>query len=263
MSDVKYWKYPGLDGLELCLADHVAFRYGRHIHLDYHIGLVEQGAQNFIHQGSSAPLAPGQLSLLNPDIAHDGSCFGELGFRVRVFSLAPELMACLAEELEQPPSFFFGRPLLHQPQIYRQSLVLHRQLEQGALAPEEAETQLLALLSGFFPYRDKGPLEAAALGRLRERLLAGLDQPHPLEQLAADAGLSRFQFLRRFKAAMGITPHAYLRRLRLEAAKKHLALGRAVADTALAVGFFDQAHFHRAFVAAYRITPARFRAQMQ
>lgn len=262
MSDVKYWKYPGLDGLELCLADHVAFRYGRHVHLDYHLGLVESGAQNFIHRGSSSPLAPGQLSLLNPDIAHDGSCFGELGFRVRVFSLAPELMAALAEELEQPPPFF-GRPLLHQPQIYQQSLRLHRQLEQGAQAPEEAESQLLALLSGFFPCRDQRPLETAVLGRLRDRLLAGLDQPHPLEQLAADAGLSRFQFLRRFKAAMGITPHAYLRRLRLEAAKKLLAQGRTVADTALAVGFFDQAHFHRAFVAAYRITPARFRAQMQ
>lgn len=262
MSDVKYWKYPGLDGLELCLADHVAFRYGRHVHLDYHLGLVELGAQNFIHKGSSAPLAPGQLSLLNPDIAHDGSCFGELGFRVRVFSLAPELMATLAEELEQAPPFF-GRPLLHQPRLYRQSLALHRQLEQGALSAEEAESQLLALLSDFFPYREQRPLEAAALGRLRDRLLAGLDQPHPLEQLAADAGLSRFQFLRRFKAAVGMTPHAYLRRLRLEAAKKQLARGRAVADTALAVGFFDQAHFHRTLVAAYRITPARFRAQMQ
>ena len=130
MSSVKYWKYPGLDGLELCLADHAGFTYGRHIHLDYHIGLVELGAQKFIHKGSSSPLAPGQLSLLNPDIAHDGSCFDEQGFRVRVFSIAPELMAGLAEELQQATPYF-GQPLLNQPRLYRQSLTLHRQLEQA------------------------------------------------------------------------------------------------------------------------------------
>ncbi|MFP2769243.1 AraC family transcriptional regulator [Oceanisphaera sp. KMM 10153] len=262
MSCVRYWKYPGFAGLELCLADHAGFTYGRHIHLDYHIGLVEQGAQKFIHKGSSAPLAPGQLSLLNPDVAHDGSCFDEQGFRVRVFSIAPELMASLAEELQQATPYF-GQPLIHQPRLYRQSLALHRQLEQEQLDRQEAENHLLALLSTFFPHQELQPLAPPALTRIRDKLLAELDSSHPLEQLAAELGLSRFQFLRRFNAAMGITPHAYLKRLRLEAAKKYLAAGATIADTAQAVGFFDQAHFHRAFVAAYRLTPARFRAQMQ
>lgn len=262
MNTARYWKHPSLPGMELCLADHAAFSYGRHIHLDYHIGLVESGAQKFIHKGNSAPLAAGRLSLLNPDITHDGGCFDEQGFRVRVYSIAPELMATLAHELEQPEPFF-ARPLLDDPGLYRQSLALHRQLEQGALTPEEAESRLLSLLSAFFPQAGNRPLATDALFKVRERLLAEPDRPHSLTQLADEQGLSRFQFLRRFKAAVGITPHAYLKRLRLELAKKHLACGATVADTALTVGFFDQAHFHRAFVAAYRITPARFRGQMQ
>ncbi len=262
MSAVKYWKHPSLPGMELCLADHAAFSYGRHVHLDYHIGLVESGAQKFIHQGSSMALAAGQLSLLNPDIAHDGSCFDERGFRVRVFAIAPELMASLANELEQPEPFF-ARPLLDHPGLYRQSLALHRQLEQGALAPEDAEDRLLSLLSAFFPQAGNRTLATDTLLKVRERLLDELDQPHSLAQLADEQGLSRFQFLRRFKAAVGLTPHAYLKRLRLEAAKKHRSWGATVADTAQRVGFFDQAHFHRAFVGAYHVTPARFRGQMQ
>ncbi|GAA3542593.1 AraC family ligand binding domain-containing protein [Zobellella aerophila] len=145
MNAVRYWKHPSLPGMELCLADHAAFSYGRHIHLDYHIGLVESGAQKFIHKGSSAALAAGRLSLLNPDIAHDGGCFDERGFRVRVFSIAPGLMASLANELEQVEPFF-TQPLLDHPGLYRHSLALHRQLEQGLLSPRETEERLLGLL---------------------------------------------------------------------------------------------------------------------
>lgn len=262
MNSVKYWKNKALGGLELCRADHAGFRYGRHVHLDYHLGLVESGAQKFMHRGSSSPLVPGQLSLLNPDEAHDGGCFDEAGFRVRVFSLSPELVAGLAEELEAPLPFF-AQPLQHQPHLYQQALSLHHRLEQPAPPVVDAESSLLALLADCFALQNARPLETPLLLRIRERMLAGLDQPHPLNALAAELGLSRFQFLRRFKAALGMTPHAYLKRLRLEAAKKQLAAGHGVLDTALAVGFFDQAHFHRAFVLAYHITPARFRAQMQ
>lgn len=262
MSSVKYWKSNGLNGLELCLAHHAGFSYGRHVHLDYHLGLVESGAQKFIHRGNSAPLVPGQLSLLNPDVTHDGDCFDETGFRVRVFSLSPELVSGLADELEQPLPFF-AQPLTHQPALYRRALTLHRQLEQANTNPRFAESQLLALLADCLPLQDTRPLAQPLLTRVRERLLDNLDQPHSLAELAAELDLSRFQFLRQFKAGLDMTPHAYLKRLRLEDAKKRLAAGHPVLDTALATGFFDQAHFHRAFVAAYRLTPARFRAQMQ
>ncbi|MDP5292964.1 AraC family transcriptional regulator [Oceanimonas sp. CHS3-5] len=262
MSSVKYWKSGTLSGLELCLAEHAGFSYGRHIHLDYHLGLVEAGAQKFMHKGSSAPLASGQLSLLNPDVAHDGGSFDERGFRVRVFSIAPELVAGLADELEQPQPFF-AQPLIHQPRLYHRALTLHRQLEQANTDPHFAESRLLALLADCLPLQSARPLAPPLLARVRERLLDDLDQPHSLAELASELGLSRFQFLRQFKAGLDMTPHAYLKRLRLEAAKKRLAAGEPVLDTALATGFFDQAHFHHAFVAAYRLTPARFRAQMQ
>ncbi|MNS86631.1 Transcriptional activator NphR [compost metagenome] len=72
-------------------------------------------------------------------------------------------------------------------------------------------------------------------------------------------GLSRFQFLRRFTHTAGLTPHAWLVRLRLERACAVLATARmSVAEVAAEVGFYDQSHFNRAFRAAYGAPPSAY-----
>ena len=48
-----------------------------------------------------------------------------------------------------------------------------------------------------------------------------------------------------------------------ERGKLLLARGLPVSEVALAVGFFDQSHFHHGFRQAFGLTPAEFRAQMQ
>jgi AraC-like DNA-binding protein len=97
---------------------------------------------------------------------------------------------------------------------------------------------------------------------LRDHLLARLDERHSLEDLAALFGLDRFAFLRQFKKKTGMTPYAWLKRLRLEQSKRLLGSGLPVSEVALAVGFFDQSHFHHGFRQAFGLTPADFRQQM-
>jgi AraC-like DNA-binding protein len=84
-----------------------------------------------------------------------------------------------------------------------------------------------------------------------------------LEELSTSVGLSKFQFLRQFKSATGMTPHAYLKRVRLEYAKRALAKGSTVTDIAHKVGFFDQSHFNKAFKNAFLITPSHFQKQVK
>jgi len=66
--------------------------------------------------------------------------------------------------------------------------------------------------------------------------------------LANAAGLSRFRFIHAFTETYGISPHQYLLRTRLEAAKKLLAKSRETIDVvAAATGFRSGACLNRAF----------------
>ena len=81
-----------------------------------------------------------------------------------------------------------------------------------------------------------------------------------LEDLADDAGLSPFHFLRVFNKVLGVTPHQYLVRARLRRAARQLADGdRPVTDIAFDSGFGDLSNFVRTFHRAAGVSPRRFR----
>jgi len=80
-----------------------------------------------------------------------------------------------------------------------------------------------------------------------------------LAQVAAQAGLSPFHFLRMFSKAIGVTPHQYLVRSRLRRAAKLLVeKERSVTDIALDVGFADLSNFVRTFHRAAGMPPGQF-----
>ncbi len=81
-----------------------------------------------------------------------------------------------------------------------------------------------------------------------------------LGDVASAAGCSRFAAYRAFRGRYGLAPSEYQRLLRLRAARRALAGGAAVADSAAAYGFADQAHLTRWFRRCYGITPGAYRA---
>ncbi len=81
-----------------------------------------------------------------------------------------------------------------------------------------------------------------------------------LEDLASVACLSVFHFSRMFGNRMGMPPHRYLSRLRLEAAKAMLLRGgQSLGEIACACRFSSQANFTRAFRNFTGMTPGEFR----
>ena len=79
-----------------------------------------------------------------------------------------------------------------------------------------------------------------------------------LADLAAACGLSRYQVLRAFTRATGLTPHAYQVQRRLLLARSLIRGGTALAEAAAAGGFADQSHMTRLFVRAYGLSPGRY-----
>jgi len=85
-------------------------------------------------------------------------------------------------------------------------------------------------------------------------------EPIVLADVAAQADLSPFHFLRLFARVVGVTPHQYLVRARLRRAARLLADGdRSISDVALDVGFADLSNFVRTFHRAAGVSPRRFR----
>ena len=82
--------------------------------------------------------------------------------------------------------------------------------------------------------------------------------PISLADLGDTLGLTQFQVIRLFKRTIGMTPHAYVLQLRLDAARRCLAAGSAIGDTAVAAGFYDQSSLTHHFKRSYGLTPLQF-----
>ncbi|MFH1706831.1 MAG: AraC family transcriptional regulator [Planctomycetota bacterium] len=105
---------------------------------------------------------------------------------------------------------------------------------------------------------EEDDLVSAARSFMLENITANI----AVGDLARMARLSRFHFIRRYKAACGITPLADFRRLRVEEAG-HLLTGTNLPLKAIApmTGFANEYHFARVFKQIAGMTPARFRAR--
>ncbi|MBR0856113.1 helix-turn-helix transcriptional regulator [Bradyrhizobium liaoningense] len=92
------------------------------------------------------------------------------------------------------------------------------------------------------------------IGLMRERHAENLR----LDDLGRCVGLTSFQVIGLFKRTVGLTPHAYLVQIRLNAACRLLRQGHSLADSALSAGFCDQAALNKHFRRCYGITPLQF-----
>jgi AraC family transcriptional regulator len=96
--------------------------------------------------------------------------------------------------------------------------------------------------------------------RGRDFMLASLQYPIGLKDIASAACLSPFHFHRSFTQAFRETPHQYLTRHRLEFATRLLRRTKmSITDIALEVGFETSASFSDLFHRYYRMTPSQYR----
>src|SRR6201993_5564648 len=110
----------------------------------------------------------------------------------------------------------------------------------------------------------RGGLAAWQILRVRAYIDNNLHRTIHIRDLSAVARRSKAHFSRKFKLAVGESPHAYVVRRRLERAC-HLMVPGAVSlsEIALSVGFSDQAHLCRLFRQAFGQSPASWRRERE
>jgi AraC-like DNA-binding protein len=111
------------------------------------------------------------------------------------------------------------------------------------------------------PGRNVRSLQKWRLKRVLQYVDDHLTAKITLQDLATVAGLSRMHFAAQFRAAIGVRPHEYLLKRRIERAEELLKQAEvSLVDVALTVGFQTQAHFTTVFKRFAGDTPYQWRS---
>jgi AraC-like DNA-binding protein len=98
-------------------------------------------------------------------------------------------------------------------------------------------------------------------GQMAETLVyiaAHLNEDISIGTLSALTAYHPHYFIKLFKQDMGMSPHQYILRMRLQEAARMLRAGRTVSEAAASVGYADTSSFARAFKSHYGVQPGRF-----
>jgi len=105
-------------------------------------------------------------------------------------------------------------------------------------------------------------IHAELLSRLcqaRDLLRNWEDEPISVRAVARISGLTRFHFIRLFRAIFGETPHQYRLQAQVEKAKHLLILSDlSITDVCMAVGFSSLGSFSALFSRRVGISPSEF-----
>ncbi|WP_110969976.1 AraC family transcriptional regulator [Pseudomonas huaxiensis] len=256
-------------GIESVHAHFQGHAYDPHDHDEMLVGITQQGVQQFSCNRSLHVSTPGRAMLIEPGAVHDGHAPEKEGFTYAMLYLPQPYVSGMTERLglgdASALQAAFHNTLTDDAELVgaiQQAFVAVHQNE-GRLARDQGLDQLLGQLSRHLylkapSLRRDSPLE---LQRARDFLHAQMAHDVSLEELATYSGVDRFRLTRQFKKAFGQSPHAYLVRLRLRAARALLARGMAPVEVAAEVGFADQSHLGVWFRRAFRMTPAAYRKQ--
>jgi AraC-like DNA-binding protein len=102
------------------------------------------------------------------------------------------------------------------------------------------------------------------LCQARDRLVEVHDATVTVEQIAREAGISPFHFIRQFEALFGETPHQFRIQARLDRARLLLASGRhSVTDVCMEVGFSSLGSFSYLFSRRLGESPSAYQRRVR
>jgi AraC-like DNA-binding protein len=147
----------------------------------------------------------------------------------------------------------------------RRALTLAREIRRLLLTPQP---DLMALEQTALGLIDQAPVrtqhgpDAKAFAPVLDQIAEQFHEPLTLDQLAATYGHNELRFLRDFTRVMGLTPHAYLVEVRLQAARRMIEhTDLPLASIALDSGFAHQSHMGSIFRKHLAMTPSQYRSR--
>jgi AraC family transcriptional regulator len=177
--------------------------------------------------------------------------------------LSPDRMISQAPNKELEPQFQVQDKLIEQ-----MGLALHRELKasgaEGALYAESMAIALSAhLVQNYSAARIapvRGLLSSRDLQTVKDYIEANLTAPLTVAELSEVVNLSIHHFTVLFRRTLGLTPHQYVLKMRIDRATFLLKTTKQpIVTIAHLVGFSTQSHFTRIFHQHTLLTPKQYR----
>ena len=96
------------------------------------------------------------------------------------------------------------------------------------------------------------------VARAIDYLSSRLDEAVTIEEMAAQVGMSRAVFHRKFKQATTMSPIQFVKSMRLNSAAMKIASGKNVNEAAMEVGYVSSSQFSREFKRMYGESPKKW-----
>lgn len=142
--------------------------------------------------------------------------------------------------------------------------------EHGAELATEVAKQLVVVVqrmggqSQFSPFLAVPQDSSSAVSQIQMLVMENLGAQHSLHSLAEAVGMSPRSLSRHFQREAGITPHEFVQRARIDAARKLLeASSKPLKTIAFECGFGSSDRMRLVFSERLGITPAQYRASFQ
>jgi len=254
----------GIAGVEAVASDtrHI---FPRHTHEQFGIGVICRGAQRSLSGRGMVEAGSGDTITVNPGEVHDGAPIGDAGRSWRMLYFDPSLIAEATCDMSdgKTSTYEFSRPVIREAGVADRFHRLFSIVTRGkeGKAGLQREELLLTLLRDVMREQTASDRERAvpeAISKAKSLIDLSPAVPITLSDLARASGLSRFQVVRGFARATGLTPHAYLVQRRIDMTRRLIARGTRLAEAAVASGFADQSHMTRIFVRNYGISPRAY-----
>jgi AraC-like DNA-binding protein len=254
----------------LALKARTCHSFAKHSHEQFGIGFMYEGAQKSLSGRGMVEAGAGNILTVNPREVHDGTPLGDTPRGWNMLYLDPDLIRDTARDITDGKSdhYEFTRPVITSPVVAHCFADLFAAITKGdhENAGLRREEMLLLLLHhaiivpgepDHYHHRSRSGANAS-ITRAISMIDDAPDENLSLTDLASTAGLSRFQTVRHFTRATGLTPHAYIIQRRLDFARRLIATGTPLAEVAATAGFADQSHLNRHFIRAYGLSPGRY-----
>jgi len=265
----RFWRSAALPFVESRCANDSSACYAPHAHSTLSLGVVDDGQSVLSRGGQRQRLVRGDVVLIDAGQVHCCNPADDGRWSYQMLYLDEAWLRAVVGEvngsvMDSGDALALNRlPADAAPrQVHARLTALNRCLF-GSAALEDKEAALLLFVGDLFgcaaaPFSEAKP-GAERLRDVQTMIAARCSESLTLAELAEQARMSRYHFVRAFRRAFGMTPHAWQLDRRIERARGLLDQGMALADVALQLGFADQSHFQRAFKQRVAATPGEYR----